>query len=126
MEITENILMPPKIFFKNSYRELENIGKFVIIKTSGNKNIKMKGGQIMALSNEDKIFISQLLDAKIKPVQLVLENDVLPRLQNIESCYTSTYHRYANGMEQLEAMQMDIDVMKKILEEHSEKLQKIS
>ena len=86
----------------------------------------MKGGQIMALSNEDKIFISQLLDAKIKSVQLVLENDVLPRLQNIESCYTSTYHRYANGMEQLEAMQMDIDVMKKILEEHSEKLKKIS
>ena len=40
----------------------------------------------MALSNEDKIFISQLLDAKIKPVQLLLENDVLPRVQNIESC----------------------------------------
>ena len=51
----------------------------------------------MALSNEDKIFISQLLDAKLKPVQLLLENDVLPRLQNIESCYTSTYRRYANG-----------------------------
>ena len=47
----------------------------------------------MALSNEDKIFISQLLDtkiktldAKIRPVQLLLENDVLPRLHNIESC----------------------------------------
>ena len=87
----------------------------------------------MALSNEDKIFISQLLDAKIKtldakitPIQLMLENDILPRLQNIESCYTSTYRRYASGIEQLEAMQMDIDVIKKVLEEHSEKLQKIS
>lgn len=53
----------------------------------------------MALSNEDKIFISQLLDTKIKLVQLLLENDVLPRLQNIEVCYTSIYRRYANGIE---------------------------
>ena len=64
-----------------------------------NKNIKIKGKQIMALSNEDKIFISQLLDTKIKLVQLLLENDVLPRLQNIEVCYTSIYRRYANGIE---------------------------
>ena len=71
----------------------------------------------MALSNEDKIFISQLLDAKLKPVQLLLENDVLPRL-HIEDTQMD--------IEQLEAMQMDIDVIKKVLEDHSEKLKKIS
>ena len=56
----------------------------------------------MSLTNEDLLSISQLLDAKLKPIhtktssiELLLENDILPRLQNIESCYTSTYRRYA-------------------------------
>jgi len=87
----------------------------------------------MALTNEDLLAISQLLDSKLKPIKddvkginLTLENDILPRLQNIESCYTSTYRRYQSGINQLEAMQADIDVMKKVIAEHSEKLQKIS
>ena len=48
----------------------------------------------MALTGEDLLEISQLLDIKLKPledraknIELLLENDTLPRLQNIESCY---------------------------------------
>ena len=44
----------------------------------------------MSLTNEDLLSISQLLDSKLKPVnvktsniELLLENDILPRLQNI-------------------------------------------
>lgn len=87
----------------------------------------------MALTNEDLLAISQLLDTKLKPledkaksIEILLENDVLPRLQNIEACYTSTYRRYANGINQIEAMQADIDIMKKVITEHSEKLQKLA
>ncbi len=87
----------------------------------------------MALTNEDLLAISQLLDAKLKPIKddvrdinLTLENDVLPRLQNIESCYTTTYKRYQSGAAQIEAMQADIDILKKVVTSHSEKLQKIS
>ena len=61
----------------------------------------------------------------VKALKLQNENDILPRLQNIESCYTSTYTRYKNGAEQIEAMQADIDIMKKVISEHSEKLQRI-
>lgn len=82
--------------------------------------------------NEMLLALSDLLDKKLKPVKddiktlkLQNENDILPRLQNIESCYTSTYTRYKNGIEQLEAMQADIDIMKKVISEHSEKLQRI-
>lgn len=85
------------------------------------------------LTNEDLLAISQLLDAKLKPIKddvrdisLTLENDVLPRLQNIESCYTTTYKRYQSGINQIESMQADIDVIKKVLSEHSEKLQKLA
>lgn len=83
--------------------------------------------------NELLLAMSDMMDKKIEPlrsdirdVKLTLENDVLPRLQNIESCYTSTYKRYQSGVGQIEAMQSDIDVMKKVITEHSEKLQKIS
>lgn len=74
-----------------------------------------------------------MLDKKLKPVndrlkkiELTQENDILPRLQNIEACYTSTLKRYQTGVEQIEGMQIDIDVKKKVIAEHSEKLQKIS
>ena len=82
--------------------------------------------------NEMLLALSDLFDKKLKPIEdrtksieLRLENDVLPHLQNIESCYTSTYTRYKNGIERLEAMQADIDIMKKVISEHSEKLQRI-
>lgn len=77
--------------------------------------------------------ISDLLDKKLQPVKddikllkLQHENDILPRLQNIESCYTSTYNRYKNGVSQIDAMQADIDVMKSVIREHSERLQKLA
>ena len=61
----------------------------------------------------------------IQFTKILIENDILPRLQNIEACYTSTYNRYANGIEKLDAVIQDIDILKKVVTEHSEKLQKI-
>lgn len=83
--------------------------------------------------NELLLAMSDILDKKLKPIndrlkkiELTQENDILPRLQNIESCYTSTYKRYQTGVEQIDAIQADIDVIKSVIREHSEKLQKIS
>ena len=83
--------------------------------------------------NELLLAISNLFDKKLKPIndrlkqiELTQENEILPRLQNIEACYTSTFRRYQTGIEQIEAMQADIDVMKKVVAEHSEKLQKMA
>lgn len=106
------------------------------------------------LSNEDLLAISMLLDKKLDSVKkdiaddikdiandmealkgdmqsgfqkinITLENEMLPRLQNIESCYTTTYKRYQSGVNQIEAMQADIDIMKKVISELSEKMQKL-
>lgn len=83
--------------------------------------------------NELLLALSDMFDKKLKPIndrlkkiELTQENDILPRLQNIESCYTSTYKRYQTGVEQIEAMQADIDILKKVVTDHSKKLQKIS
>lgn len=87
----------------------------------------------MSLTNEDLLAISLLLDAKMQPmekrikgIEILLENDMLPRLQNIESCYTSTYRRYQGSIEDLEALKSDVDIMKKVITEHSQKLQKLA
>lgn len=92
----------------------------------------------MALTNEDLLAISQLLDvkldARLKPIENrlkrievdLLENNAIPRLQTIESCYTDTYNRYKDYAEKLEAAFADIEIMKKVIAEHSEKLQKLA
>ncbi len=67
----------------------------------------------------------QFTKQDIQFTKILIENDILPRLQNIEACYTSTYNRYANGIEKLDAVIQDIDILKKVVTEHGEKLQKI-
>jgi len=77
--------------------------------------------------------ISNMIDQKLEPIndrlkriELTQENDILPRLQNIESCYTSTFKRYQSSVELIESMQADIEVLKHVVTEHSEKLQKLA
>lgn len=81
--------------------------------------------------NEFLLAISEMMDKKLTPVnerlkriELTQENDILPRLQNIESCYTSTYRRYASGIDEMEALKADMEIVKKVVAEHSEKLKK--
>lgn len=82
--------------------------------------------------NELLLAISDMLDKKLKPInedlqllKLQNENDILPRLQNIESCYTSTYNRYKSGVNQIDSMKHDIEIMKIVISEHSRKLKSI-
>jgi len=56
----------------------------------------------------------------------LLENNVLPRLSSMEEHYVATANRYINSTEAIESIQSDVDTLKKVVREHSEKLQKIS
>lgn len=94
--------------------------------------------------NELLLAISEMIDVKLKSelrplkndlqtvkdevhqIKLYQENVILPRLSTIESCYTDTYNRYKNYAEKMEAAFADIDIMKKVIAEHSEKLQKMA
>jgi len=86
--------------------------------------------------NELLLAISNMLDPirediqdiknRVKNIELTQENMVLPRLNTIESCYTSTYDRYKDNVETYETMKQDISIIKKVVAEHSEKLQRIS
>lgn len=68
----------------------------------------------------------QVIKERVKKIELTQENMVLPRLNTIESCYTSTYDRYKDNVETYESMKQDISIIKRVVAEHSEKLQKIS
>ena len=83
--------------------------------------------------NELLLTLSDMMDHKLKPInervkniEIMIEDNILPRLQTIETCYTQTYYRYQTGILQLDAIQMDVDVMKQVVQNHSEKLRNIS
>ena len=44
----------------------------------------------------------------------------------MKKVYTDTYNRYKNYAEKMEAAFADIEIMKKVIAEHSEKLQKLA
>ena len=63
---------------------------------------------------------------RVTRIELTQENIILPRLNTIESCYTSTYGRYKDQVETYESMKQDLSLVKRAVTEHSELLQKIS
>lgn len=95
----------------------------------------------MALSNEDLLAISQLLDIKLKSalqaelqplkddirnIKLHLENETDKKIQLLAENYVPAAKRYEKAISEIEAMQADIEIMKKVITEHSEKLQKLA
>lgn len=95
------------------------------------------GGERMTLTNEDLLAISNLLDIKlraelqpikddIRDIKLDIENDIKPQIQLLAENYVPAAKRFEKVSAQIESMQEDIEIMKKVIAEHSEKLQKIS
>ena len=80
------------------------------------------------------------LDAKIQPLEneinslkdeqrrinLIIENEIRSDIKLLAENYLPAAKRYEKTTARIEAMQADIDVMKSVIREHSEKLQKIS
>ncbi len=95
---------------------------------------KMRGditemrGDITEMRGDITEMKSDIADIKtrLKKVEVVQENVILPRLETIEACYTSTYDRYRRGADDFEMMKQDMEVVKKVVAEHSVKLQMIS
>ena len=92
--------------------------------------------EIQAVKNElhteiqavrDELYAEiQSLDARVRLLQLNQENVIMPRLDNIESCYTATFRRYQDYGDKMESVCEDVDLLKKVVMSHSEKLQKLA
>lgn len=66
------------------------------------------------------------LESGLHNVRLFQENIILPRLNTIESCYLDTFNRYQKNADKMEIVYEDVDLLKKVAVDHSEKLQKLA
>lgn len=94
--------------------------------------------------NELLLALSEMLDSKlsarIEPLKvdiqeikndilsmkLDIENDIKSDIKLLAENYVPVARKYEKATAKIEAMQSDIDLMKKVIREHSERLQKIS
>ncbi len=84
---------------------------------------KIKGIEVRLQQLENRV---QRLEIDAQQLKTNQENVIMPRLNTIESCYTGTYNRYRSYVEKMEAAFMDIDVLKMVVADHSEKLLKLA
>ena len=70
--------------------------------------------------------VDERLSADIKKINVSLENEVLPRITHIEQCYLATSERYINETGRINGLVADVQVLKSVVQNHSERLQKIS
>lgn len=80
------------------------------------------------------------LDARIQPLEneinslkneqtrinIIIENEIRSDIKLLAENYLPAAKRYEKATARMDAMQADIEVMKSVIREHSEKLQKIS
>ena len=99
-------------------KDVQNIKKDIKKVNTRLENVELKVGNIEKDVNE--------VNSRIRNIELALENDIKPPLNNIQACYTSTYDRYKDSVEDYESIKQDIEIMKKVITEHSEKLHKLA
>ena len=63
-----------------------------------------------------------LIEVRLKKLEVLTENVVIPRIRDIESCYLSTYERYKKDCERMESAFEDIVILKITVHEHSLRL----
>ena len=77
--------------------------------------------------------IDKKLDSKLQPLQdditsikIDIENTIKPQLQLLSENYVPAAKRFEKASAKIEAMQADIDILKKVVTEHSDKLKRIA
>ncbi len=92
------------------------------------KDISALDDKVNALDNKfiDLNHRVESLESGLHNVRLFQENIILPRLNTIESCYLDTFNRYQKNADKMEIVYEDVDLLKKVAADHSEKLQKLA
>ncbi len=78
-------------------------------------------GRVLKLENS-----VQKMEKDVTSINLLLENDIIPRLDTIENCYTSTYSRYQKSVDDYSRIKMDIKNLKEVTRSHSEQLAELA
>ena len=92
------------------------------------------GGDNMT-DNELLLALSDIIDKKLKSelqpikddirnIKLDIENNIKPQINLLAENFVPASKRYEKASAQIEAMQNDIDLLKRVVQEHSDKLNK--
>ncbi len=113
--------------------KLSAFGKQVDAKLSAQEKRLM--GKIQDLKVEIQDMKVEIRDMKgdIQNLKVYQENVIMPRLQNIEGVYLSTFERYQDAADKMEGAYVDVGLLKDVvrkhslkLDEHDEQLQKLA
>ncbi len=67
-----------------------------------------------------------LLCGKVDTLELTLKDDILPRLNTIESCYVDTAQRYLVSAEKMDSLETDVTMLKSVSRAHSRMLRELT
>ena len=70
--------------------------------------------------------VDERLSQGIRDINVTLENVVIPRINHIEQCYLDTSERYIKETGRINGLVADVQVIKSVVQNHSEQLRKIS
>jgi len=70
--------------------------------------------------------LDERLSANIRDINITMENNLIPRIKHMEQCYLDTSKRYINETGRIDGLVTDVQVIKSVVLNHSEQLQKIS
>ncbi len=63
------------------------------------------------------------VEQDVRHIRVVqLENDVIPRISTIESCYLDTYKRYQKSTDKIDGIADDVEILKLTVSEHNGRL----
>lgn len=87
--------------------------------------VKLVKNEVNLVKEEVKHVENQikLLEDRIDHIDLKLENVFEPRMNTIESCYMDTYKRYQRGVDKIDKLESDNELIRTILQKHSKMLQ---
>ena len=68
----------------------------------------------------------QALRDDIRDIKLTLENNITPNIQLLAENYVPAAKRYEKGSTEIENLKVDIELIKKVIKEHSDKLNRIA
>lgn len=90
------------------------------------RNLEVKMDSLENVVGTLKLTVDDIALPRLRNIELNIENILIPRVCHIEECYLSTYERYQSGIDQLDKMQLDIDVIKIAVAGQGEEIKKIS
>lgn len=93
-----------------------------------NEKLDMIINSLQVLKQDNEIMKADIrgLKSDVAAIKVDIENDVKPNIQLLAENYVPAAKKYVEAAEQIEGIKSDVDILKKVVTGHSEKLQQLA